>query len=91
VNSPAFRRHLVSRIMTGLIVALSFIAVLALVLILGNLVLKGASSIDRAFFTKNPVPAGQAGGGVANAIVGTGIIVGLAASSAPGSSWDSRR
>ena len=65
--------------MTGLIVALSFIAVLALVLILGNLVLKGASSIDRAFFTKNPVPAGQAGGGVANAIVGTGIIVGLAA------------
>jgi len=65
--------------MTGLIVALSFIAVLALLLILGNLVLKGASSIDWAFFTKNPVPAGQAGGGVANAIVGTGIIVGLAA------------
>ena len=79
MNSRAFRRHLVSRIMTGLIVALSFIAVLALVLILGNLVWKGASSIDWAFFTKNPVPAGQAGGGVANAIVGTGIIVGLAA------------
>jgi len=79
VNTRAFRRHLVSRIMTGLIVALAFIAVLALVLILGNLVWKGASSIDWAFFTKNPVPAGQAGGGVANAIVGTGIIVGLAA------------
>ncbi len=79
MNGRAFRRHLVSRVMTGLIVALSFIAVLALVLILGNLVLKGASSIDWAFFTKNPVPAGQAGGGVANAIVGTGIIVGLAA------------
>jgi len=79
VNSRAFRRHLVSRVMTGLIVALSFIAVLALLLILGNLVLKGASSIDWAFFTKSPVPAGQSGGGVANAIVGTGIIVGLAA------------
>jgi phosphate transport system permease protein len=79
VNSRAFRRHLVSRVMTGLIVALSFIAVLALVLILGNLVVKGASSIDWAFFTKSPVPAGQSGGGVANAIVGTGIIVGLAA------------
>ena len=79
MNSRAFRRHVVSGIMTGLIVALSFIAVLALVLILGNLVVKGASSIDWAFFTKNPVPAGQAGGGVANAIVGTGIIVGLAA------------
>jgi len=79
VNSRAFRRHLVSRVMTGLIVALSFIAVLALVLILGNLVVKGASSIDWAFFTRSPVPAGQSGGGVANAIVGTEIIVGLAA------------
>ena len=79
MNTRAFRRHLVSRVMTGLIVALSFIAVLALVLILGNLLLKGASSIDWAFFTKSPVPAGQSGGGVANAIVGTGIIVGLAA------------
>ena len=79
MNSRAFRRHLVSRAMTALIVALSGIAVLALVLILGNLLIKGASSIDWAFFTKGPVPAGQSGGGVANAIVGTGIIVGLAA------------
>src|SRR5258707_13287760 len=79
VNGRAFRRHLVSRVMTGLIVALSGIAVLALVLILGNLLIKGASSIDWAFFTKSPVPAGQSGGGVANAIVGTGIIVGVAA------------
>ena len=79
MSGRAFRRHLVSRIMTGLIVALSGIAVLALVLILGNLLIKGASSIDWAFFTKSPVPAGQSGGGVANAIVGTGIIVGVAA------------
>jgi len=79
VNSRAFRRHVVSRAMTAVIVALSFIAVLALALILGDLVWKGASSIDWAFFTRNPVPAGQAGGGVANAIVGTIIIVGLAA------------
>jgi phosphate transport system permease protein len=65
--------------MTGLIILLSFTAVLALFLILGDLVVKGASSIDWAFFTKSPVPAGQSGGGVANAIVGTGIVVGLAA------------
>lgn len=65
--------------MTGVIVLLSFIAVLALVLILGDLIAKGASSIDWAFFTQSPVPAGESGGGVANAIVGTGIIVGLAA------------
>ena len=64
--------------MTGLVAALSFLAVLALVLILGDLVVKGASSLDWNFFTRNPVPAGQTGGGVANAIVGTAIIVGLA-------------
>lgn len=77
--SRAFGRHLMSRIMTILIIILSFTAVLALVLILGNLLIKGASSLDWAFFTKSPVPAGQTGGGVANAIVGTGIIVGLGA------------
>src|SRR5205807_2242154 len=54
-------------------------AVLALLLILGHLVAKGASSLDWSFFVKNPVPAGQAGGGVANAIVGTVIVVGVAA------------
>jgi len=68
-----------SRFMTVLVVIFSFTAVLALILILGNLLAKGASSIDWAFFTKSPVPAGQTGGGVANAIVGTVIIVGMAA------------
>ncbi len=75
----AFRRHLTSRVMTALVVVLSFTAVLALLLILGNLVAKGASSIDWAFFTRSPVPAGESGGGVANAIVGTALVVGLAA------------
>lgn len=64
--------------MTGLVAGLCLLAVLPLVFILGDLIAKGASSIDWNFFTKNPVPAGETGGGVANAIVGTGIIVGLA-------------
>src|SRR3989449_9393450 len=64
--------------MTALVAVLSFVAVLALVLILGHLVAKGASSLDWSFFVRNPVPAGQSGGGVANAIAGTAIIVGLA-------------
>lgn len=79
MTAGTFRRHLTSRIMTALVVLLSFTAVLALVLILGDLIAKGASSIDWAFFTKSPVPAGEAGGGVANAIVGTLIVVGMAA------------
>jgi len=79
VSARRLRRRIVSGTMTALVAVLSFVAVLALVLILGYLVAKGASSLDWSFFVKNPVPAGQAGGGVANAIVGTVIIVGLAA------------
>ena len=78
MNARRVRRRVVNGMMTGLVGVLSLLAVLALVLILGNLVVKGASSLDWNFFVKNPVPAGESGGGVANAIVGTGIIVGLA-------------
>ena len=73
------RRRVVNGVMTALVGVLSFVAVLALLLILGHLVAKGASSLDWSFFTKNPVPAGESGGGVANAIVGTAIVVGGAA------------
>ncbi len=79
MSARRLRRRIVSGAMTALVAALSFVAVLALVFILGYLVAKGASSLDWSFFVKNPVPAGQSGGGVANAIVGTLIIVGLAA------------
>lgn len=73
------RRHAVNGLMTGLIALLAALAVLALVLILGDLMLKGASSLNWAFFTENPVPAGEMGGGVAHAIVGTAIVVSIAA------------
>ena len=77
--SRAVRRRVISRIMTGLVAALCVAAVAPLLFIFGDLVAKGASSIDWAFFTQNPAPAGESGGGVANAIVGTAIVAGLAA------------
>lgn len=77
MNIRQVRRNVMSAIMTGLVALLSGLAVLTLVLILGDLVAKGATALDWNFFTKNPVPAGESGGGVANAIVGTAIIVGL--------------
>ena len=43
-----------------------------------RLVLKGAGSLSLDFFTKMPAPAGETGGGVAHAIVGTLLIVGTA-------------
>lgn len=78
MTSPRLRRRLVSAVMTGLVATLCVLAVLPLLFIFGDLIHKGASSIDWNFFVRNPVPAGETGGGVANAIVGTGIIVGLA-------------
>jgi phosphate transport system permease protein len=64
--------------MVGLMVLAVVVAVAPLVLILGTLVLKGAASLNLAFFLEEPVPAGEVGGGVAHAIAGTLLMVGLA-------------
>lgn len=77
MNRRALRR-LVSNGMVGLMVLAVVLAVLPLLLILANLILKGAGSLSLAFFTRMPVPAGETGGGVLHAIVGTLTIVGLA-------------
>lgn len=76
--SRAVRRRVVSRLMVGLMVAAVVVAVLPLVLILGSLLVRGASALSFDFFTNMPVPAGEAGGGVKHAIVGTLIIIGMA-------------
>lgn len=58
---------------------LSTILVLApLVAILVYLIYKGASSLNLAFFTHIPAPVGEPGGGMANSIVGSGVILLLA-------------
>ena len=75
MSARAVRRRLKSGTMTGVVAALAILAVLPLLLIFGDLIHKGASSIDWNFFVKSPVPAGESGGGVANAIVGSVIIV----------------
>jgi len=63
VTGRALRRRLASGVMTGLVVVLCFLAVLPLLFILGDLVAKGASSIDWAFFTRNPVPRAMSAAG----------------------------
>jgi phosphate transport system permease protein len=77
VNRRVLRR-LASNAMVGLMVVAVVLAVLPLFFILLDLLVKGASSLSWDFFTKLPVPAGETGGGVANGIVGTLIIVGAA-------------
>ena len=65
-----------------LVVALAVLAtviVLApLVAILVYLLYKGASSLNVAFFIRPPAPVGEQGGGMANSIVGSGVILTLA-------------
>jgi phosphate transport system permease protein len=46
--------------------------------ILGYLIYKCASSLNWAFFTHVPAPVGEPGGGMANAIVGSGVVLTLA-------------
>jgi len=52
--------------------------ILPLVLIFGFLLWQGASAINVDFFTHLPKPVGEVGGGMANAIIGTLILLGLA-------------
>ncbi|HEX9165790.1 MAG TPA: phosphate ABC transporter permease PstA [Gemmatimonadales bacterium] len=71
-------RRIKSNLMVALMGLAVALAVLPLLLILGTLIVKGASSLNLAFFTQMPAPAGETGGGVAHAIVGTLLIVGNA-------------
>jgi phosphate transport system permease protein len=57
--------------MNGLCVACAILVILPLAVILFYLIQKGASSLNWAFFTGVPKPAGMSGGGMGNAIVGT--------------------
>jgi phosphate transport system permease protein len=70
-------RRLFSNLMVGLMISAVALALLPLFLILINLVMKGAGSLSPDFFTKMPAPAGETGGGVAHALVGTLLIVGM--------------
>src|SRR5580658_2497986 len=63
----------------------SFAAVAAVVLVLiplgaifAYLVYKGIGSINWAFLTQTPKPVGEEGGGMANAIIGSGLILAIA-------------
>ena len=69
---------MVSGAMIGLTYLAAALATLPLLLILLHLVRKGASSLTLDFFTRLPQPVGEAGGGMANAIVGTLVLLGIA-------------
>jgi len=71
-------RKFLSNFMLAMTGVCAFVSVLVLFFILGYLVFNGGTSINWDFFTKLPKPVGEAGGGMANAIVGSGKILLLA-------------
>jgi phosphate transport system permease protein len=65
-------------IASGLGVLATILVVSPLIAVFGYLVFKGFSSLNLAFFTQIPKPEGEVGGGMANAIVGSGVLLGMA-------------
>jgi phosphate transport system permease protein len=74
------RRRIVNLVMEGLATVAALAAVALLVIVVGSVAKRGAGALDVDFFTKTPsfLGFGEQKSGIANAIVGTFIIVGLA-------------
>jgi phosphate transport system permease protein len=88
VSAPSAARILSARSLTsrirgdrafsagmGLVTAL---AVAPLLFIVGYVLFRGAAAIDWRFLTTLPKPMGEEGGGIANALLGSGIVVAIA-------------
>ncbi|HKI58182.1 MAG TPA: phosphate ABC transporter permease PstA [Trueperaceae bacterium] len=73
------RRRTANAAATAMVVLAALAVLTPLVLVLVYLVGQGIGAIDLAFFTQLPAPAGEAGGGVAQAVVGTLELLALAA------------
>jgi phosphate transport system permease protein len=74
----SLRRKAVNAVMLTLSGLCTLLVVSILFFILGYLLYHGISSLNWAFFTKLPKPSGETGGGMANAIVGSGKVLLLA-------------
>lgn len=73
------RRKLFSGVFEFLCALAVVIALIPLAMILFYVIKEGAGALNWDFFTKMPKPVGETGGGMANAIVGTLILIGIAA------------
>jgi phosphate transport system permease protein len=74
------RRRVTSVVMVALTCAAAALAIVPLVAILGYLLKQGAGALSLDFFTNMPKPVGEAGGGMANAILGTLLLIAIASS-----------
>jgi phosphate transport system permease protein len=78
MNARLRWRKFVSNFMLTMTGVCALVSVAVLFFILGYLVYHGGASINWDFFTKLPAPVGEAGGGMANAILGSAKLLLLA-------------
>ena len=71
-------RALTDHTVTVLAVVATILVIVPLAVIFAELIYKGLSSLNWDFFTKVPAPEGETGGGMANAIVGSAVLLGVA-------------
>ena len=77
-NVNVFSRRFKSGAVSVLAVLATLVVITPLVAILFDLLKQGVTSLNWDFFTKIPVPVGEKGGGMENAIVGSGVVLALA-------------
>lgn len=70
-------RKLISSLFVGFCALSVLLALVPLAFVLFFVVREGIQALNFNFFTKMPAPVGEAGGGMANAIVGTFMVTGL--------------
>ena len=78
MQSKYWWRSLQDKLMVGLATGATLVVLVPLVAIFGYLIYKGIGSLDWNFLTKIPKPVGEVGGGMANAIVGSAVILFIA-------------
>jgi phosphate transport system permease protein len=74
----SLRRRVTDHVMTGAAILAVILVLTPLVAIFGYLVIRGIGSLNWAFLTQTPKPVGEVGGGMANAIAGSLLILGIA-------------
>jgi phosphate transport system permease protein len=77
-TSNRFLRVVVNHLATVAAVGSTILVMAPLIAIFAYLLFKGASSLNLAFFTQIPKPVGEVGGGMANSILGSGILLAIA-------------
>ncbi len=77
-SSTRIWRNFANHLATAAAIGSTIVVVAPLVAIFIYLIYKGASSLNLAFFTQIPRPVGETGGGMANSIIGSAVLLGLA-------------